>query len=63
MMNLYLAMRRSFCLVTDYTSDLSVCTRIMDSFIDHEQPQPALDQIILGDANLKPVLTPSLQNS
>ncbi len=42
-MNLYLAMRRSSCLATDYTSNISVRKRMLNSFIYHEQPQPALD--------------------
>jgi hypothetical protein len=42
-MNLYSAMRRSSCLVTDYTSDLSVRKRMLESFTDHEQPLPPLD--------------------
>jgi hypothetical protein len=35
-MNLYLAMLRSSYLATDYTSDISVRKRMLDSFIDHE---------------------------
>ena len=62
-MNLYSAMRRSSCLVTDYTSEISVCKRMLESFTEHERsPIPTGTRRRSAEGGAKPVRTPLLKN-